>query len=140
MWIPDPGDVVPDYLNAVRNKRHSTINKLQQCLLLPKSLLELASFYNVSAHRQNGEDMQSWCWTVHRGFTTSSAYAVLHNRGEINRTNVALWKLKLPNKIKVFLWVPMQNKLLKQQVLTTIEELCSPSWMSLMPRCRIGDN
>ena len=63
--------------------------------------------------------MIKWKWTTQETFSTASAYKVLHNRGVGCPFNQVIWKLKVPLKVRVFLWITSQDKLLTQLVLRT---------------------
>lgn len=80
-----------------------------------KQLLELTPFYNSSI-RWVG--LPKWRWTESGIFTCASAYKMMHNTGVISRYHTKLWKLKAPMKVRIFLWLMFENKILTQEVLT----------------------
>jgi hypothetical protein len=52
----------------------------------------------------NGQgDVFLWILTKDKNFTVASMYKVIMEQGE-SRRNWFIWKLKLPLKIKIFLW------------------------------------
>lgn len=59
-----------------------------------------------------------WKWTSNGDFSTASTYIILMESGISMPHNLALWSLKIPTKIRIFLWVAMQDKLLTQQNLS----------------------
>lgn len=85
------------------------------CSFFLKSVLDLSPFYVVSIKIGSESNMVEWRWTQQGIFTTASAYEKLHDRGMRNITNIELWKLKIPLKVRLFIWVGMQNRLLTQQ-------------------------
>ncbi|OAY78804.1 putative ribonuclease H protein [Ananas comosus] len=54
----------------------------------------------------------SWRWTNSSTFSVRSAYAFLSFDGITNSKIAFLWKLKIPLRIKIFLWLAARNKLL----------------------------
>lgn len=94
----------------------------QRLSIFTKSLTSLLPFYSVSLSTtgvaaQGGPNKKRWRWTANGIFSTSSAYGMLHDSGIRNQVNIALWEVKVPPKIRVFLWVAMQNRLLTQHML-----------------------
>lgn len=71
----------------------------------------------ISTHTDPSADTTAWSWEPSGRFSTSSAYKVLHNRGIICPFSNRLWKIKAPPKVRVFIWVMSQNKLLTREVL-----------------------
>ena len=98
----------------------TTLNQLSRaphCSSFLKTVLELSTFYSISVIPQTTTSTATWRWTTQGAFTTSSAYARLHDRGFVDKINLALWSIKIPTKIKVFIWVAMRDSLLTQQIL-----------------------
>lgn len=63
-------------------------------------------------HRlNNGSD--HFCWLLEKSgkYTVRSMYRRLVFRGVVNKRMAKLWKSKLPNKLKVFFWLVVQDKL-----------------------------
>lgn len=83
--------------------------------------MQISPFYSASIVRQPDRppamDRVVWRWTEHGSFSTSSAYARLHDCGERNNINLSLWTIKVPVKIRVFIWVAMRDRLLTQHIL-----------------------
>jgi zinc-binding in reverse transcriptase len=60
----------------------------------------------------------TWNLTTSGIFTVNSTYKLLNNPGILNQTLNDLWALRLPPKIKFFIWLLLQNKLQTAQNLT----------------------
>ncbi|KAK8983781.1 hypothetical protein V6N11_009566 [Hibiscus sabdariffa] len=67
-----------------------------------------------------GEDVPGWRWDDKREFRVSSAYTVLMQAGERVRSSKwsRIWSLKVPQRVKVFLWITAH-----QRHLTNVERL-----------------
>ena len=63
------------------------------------------------------EDKVRWALEKKGVFSTRSMYHFLSDRGVLNGRMQRLWKSKLPMKIKVFLWLAFQDRLLTGIVL-----------------------
>ncbi|KAK8480524.1 hypothetical protein V6N11_037884, partial [Hibiscus sabdariffa] len=61
-----------------------------------------------------GGDFPVWRWEDKRVFTTRSAYAFLTPGSEIHNTEVwkRLWKLAVPQRVRVFVWVALHERML----------------------------
>lgn len=64
---------------------------------------------------QAGQQARVWHWSTNAMFTVSSAYLVLHNTGIQFTYHRVLWKLKVPMKVKVFIWLMLLDKILTQE-------------------------
>lgn len=82
-------------------------------LFFLKDLAQLIPFYNFSTKHEGGI---KWRWTVSGGFSCASVYKIMHQTGVLS-TDQAIWKLKIPMKVKVFLWLMSGNKILTQDIL-----------------------
>ena len=67
-------------------------------------------------------DYISWRWGPCGKFTVHSLYLWIVNRGIPNTTYDTLWNSNIPLKIKVFMWLVMQDKIL------TKENLLNKGW------------
>ncbi|KAJ4792133.1 RNA-directed DNA polymerase (reverse transcriptase)-related family protein [Rhynchospora pubera] len=76
-------------------------------------ILQQVPFFNLSVMSENS--IATWKWTANGIFSSSSAYGVLSNTGLISKYHLALWKVKSPPRVKVFLWILLQDRLLTQQ-------------------------
>jgi hypothetical protein len=61
------------------------------------------------------EDRVNWCMG-NKGFTVNSLY----KKNSIDQAYRFLWKSKLPQKIKVFIWLVIRNKILTKDNLKKI--------------------
>ncbi|KAK8550128.1 hypothetical protein V6N12_038858 [Hibiscus sabdariffa] len=61
-----------------------------------------------------GEDVLGWRWDAKREFRVSSAYSVLMQDGARIRNSkwTRIWSLKVPQRVKVFLWITAHQRLL----------------------------
>lgn len=77
----------------------------------------LKPFYTVSITVEHLTFEVKWRWETTKIFTITSAYRILYDRGIRCKFHSQLWKAKVPPKVKVLLWVLLQNKLLTRAVL-----------------------
>jgi zinc-binding in reverse transcriptase len=73
-----------------------------------RDLTTLNTYYNASVHHQQ-DGTPNWRWSAM--FTVQSVYKMYNNPGIIQIELSCLWDLKAPNKIKVFLWLLLQDRL-----------------------------
>ncbi len=55
-------------------------------------------------------DGVKWCWTKSEGFTVKSMYLFLQDSDESDTRFIQLWKLKLPLKVKIFVWPRIETE------------------------------
>ncbi|XP_078158180.1 uncharacterized protein LOC144553861 [Carex rostrata] len=98
----------------------SDVSQLPQDSLSPfiKQISELLPFYNSSISWGQPDIGANWRWTTSGIFSCASAYRMMHDTGERSIYYNVLWKLKIPPKVRIFLWLMMDNKILTQEVLT----------------------
>jgi hypothetical protein len=85
----------------------------------------LTNWYRIVASLQNinlleEKDVFVWSLNVSGSFTVKSMYAVLINNGV--RVSQDLWEIKIPLKIKIFMWY------LKKVVILTKDNLVRRNW------------
>lgn len=80
-----------------------------------KDLASLRPLYNASIELDKG--IKKWKWTNNEIFSCASAYRIMHNSGLIVLNHEKLWKIKVPMKVRIFIWLMIDNKILTQQVL-----------------------
>ncbi|KAJ4758597.1 RNA-directed DNA polymerase (reverse transcriptase)-related family protein [Rhynchospora pubera] len=80
-----------------------------------RDILKFLPFYSTSIDSTRGSHVLSWRWTNSGCYTSASAYALLANPGIRSPYFGKLWKLKAPPKVKIFLWLLLQDRLLTQQ-------------------------
>lgn len=68
-----------------------------------KGLVGVLPFYSISVEKI-GQELE-WRWTTSAQFSCASAYATMHNMGFRSSTQQMLWKIKVPMKVKIFLWL-----------------------------------
>lgn len=68
----------------------------------------------------------TWRWTAKGVFTCALAYAMMYDGGITCDVYARPSQIKAPLKVRVFLWVATQNKLLAQE---TVKGLQCLSWM-----------
>lgn len=102
-------------LHGIENALQVGIDNTQSYFL--KSLAPLLPFYAISVVDQSGTSV--WKWIASGSFTTASTYQVLHNSGINSAFHAKLWKLKVPTKVRTFVWLLLQDSILIQQVLIT---------------------
>lgn len=82
-----------------------------------KDLTDLKPFYVILIETQQYPQDSKWKWEPNGLFSTRSTYKVRHHSGVLCQHYRRLWKIKCPPKVKVFLWVLLQNKLLTREML-----------------------
>ncbi|KAJ1696613.1 hypothetical protein LUZ63_005125 [Rhynchospora breviuscula] len=60
------------------------------------------------------DQSKAWRWEPNGSFSSSSAYKVLPDTGIRSHFHHKLWKIKAPSKVKIFLWLLLQDRLLTQ--------------------------
>ncbi|KAJ4766167.1 RNA-directed DNA polymerase (reverse transcriptase)-related family protein [Rhynchospora pubera] len=80
-----------------------------------RDILKFLPFYSTSIDSTRGNHALSWRWTNSGCYTSASAYALLANPGIRSPYFGKIWKLKAPPKVKIFLWLLLQDGLLTQQ-------------------------
>ena len=76
-------------------------------------MAEFVSFFNCSFDSATS----TWRWTETGQFTSASAYQYLHNPGIRCSTQKDLRRMKIPMKVKSFIWLMLEGKILTQDVL-----------------------
>jgi zinc-binding in reverse transcriptase len=76
-----------------------------------KDFQKFMSIFQTSIQTQNG--VLTWRWEQSGSFTVQSTYAFLTHPGLI--VDDSLWRIRLPEKIKIFLWLIRMDRLLTQQ-------------------------
>jgi hypothetical protein len=75
---------------------------------------------HVRLNDQN--DVFSWILHQHGQYTIHSLYLALINNGIANNMNKQLWRLKVPLKIKIFMWY------MKKEIVVTKDNLAKRNW------------
>ncbi|KAJ4793140.1 RNA-directed DNA polymerase (reverse transcriptase)-related family protein [Rhynchospora pubera] len=66
--------------------------------------------------QETGSDSNlTWRWTQNGSFSSASAYRILADTGVRSSYHLSLWKIKAPLKVRIFLWLLLQNRLLTQE-------------------------
>ncbi len=116
------------------------VNKLQ-LWFMPE---DVATILTIPISRALPEDIQLWNATPHGKFTVSSAYRLIAERNNLAQGESssgypmakvwrAVWKVQLPNNIKVFTWRALHNAL---PTLVNLErrKISQSIWC---PRCKL---
>ena len=124
-------DKYPSLYSIVRRKSSTIANVMRSVPLnvsFRRSLVgqNLAYWHELCAsivHIQLNQSSDSFRWNYHQNgiFSVRSMYLALINNGYIERNKI-IWKLKMPLKIKIFMWY-----LLKGVVLTK-DNLARRNW------------
>jgi zinc-binding in reverse transcriptase len=96
-----------------------------------KDLTTLLPYYQASGQFNQEEGTISWRWG--QTFTARSMYKVYNNPGIEQNHLVRIWKIGIPNKIKIFQWLLLQDKL------NTAENLQNKGWPSIQ-HCVLCNN
>lgn len=90
-----------------------------QCSPFLKELSELVPFFACSVTTDTATMDLQWRWTISGAFSCSSAYHTMQESGIMSMYYKVLWKLRVPMKVKIFLWLMIEDKILTQEVLTS---------------------
>jgi hypothetical protein len=115
-------------LYAIVRRRNSSVANVMPSLPLNVSFRRalvgwnLANWHNLCAlvvHIHLTQDNDVFRWSFHQNgqFSVRSMYLALINNGYIER-NKFLWKLKMPLKIKIFMWYLLKGVVLTKDNLT----------------------
>lgn len=80
-----------------------------------KDLAQPVLFYTSSLRVQAGQPARVWRWNNTGMFTVSSAYLTLYNMGIQAAHHRVLWKLRVPMKVRVFIWLLLLDRILMQE-------------------------
>ncbi len=143
------GDMVlryhfPNLFTAASHKHLSVskwLNRFIPCrslgfgnFLSPERQSELLQLNNLvrSLNLTASMDTIFWRWNFKGNFSTGSAYLFLVHDGVDDRRIRHLWNIKIPLRIKIFLWLVARNRL------PTADFLANRGWIgpSICPLCR----
>ncbi|KAJ3682383.1 hypothetical protein LUZ60_014956 [Juncus effusus] len=79
-----------------------------------------------STHLSNDPDSSTWQWTARGVYSSKSSYKFFFKTNCKNDWSVKVWKLKVPTKIRFFIWLIGLNRL------PTQENLIRKGWTSIM--------
>ncbi|KAJ4799837.1 RNA-directed DNA polymerase (reverse transcriptase)-related family protein [Rhynchospora pubera] len=79
------------------------------------NIMKFLPFFSASIDLSNNNPAMSWRWTASGLYTSASAYAMLSDSGVRSPYHLKLWKVKAPPKVKIFIWLLLQDRLLTQQ-------------------------
>ncbi|KAJ3691188.1 hypothetical protein LUZ61_020352 [Rhynchospora tenuis] len=79
-----------------------------------RDILRNMDFFSASVTIATDQSL-TWRWTSQGTYTANSAYKVLADTGVRCLYQARLWKTKVPPKIKIFLWLLLQDRLLTQE-------------------------
>jgi hypothetical protein len=76
-------------------------------------------WYELAAHLNSirlgeGKDRPLWKWTSSKHFSVKSTYNNItrRDRGDAYK---AIWKVKIPEKVKIFMWLVFQKSILTKE-------------------------
>ncbi|KAJ3700817.1 hypothetical protein LUZ61_004522 [Rhynchospora tenuis] len=78
-------------------------------------IMKYLPFFYASIIISSNDPTVAWRWTNSGAYTSASAYALLADPGVRSPYHLKLWKLKAPLKVKIFLWLLLQDRLLTQR-------------------------
>jgi hypothetical protein len=76
-----------------------------------------------SIHLDDNEDSLIWKFESKGVYPVSSLYSIINFRGVMPIHVPAVWKLKIPPRVHVFLWLLFNNKLLTRDNLNKRQEV-----------------
>jgi hypothetical protein len=74
---------------------------------------------------EGGQDMAIWKWSPSKKFTVKSVYAQL-TKNDADPSFKRIWKSKIPEKIKCFMW------LVEQDAILTKDNLIRRKWQGVL--------
>lgn len=86
--------------------------------ILLQEWVQLQNALNSISLHPSVPDTISWRWSSHFRFNVHSFYQWLDYGGIPNTFNQTIWKANIPFKIKIFLWLVKQNKVLTRDNLS----------------------
>lgn len=75
----------------------------------------------------NEEDQILWSYNSNGKFSVQSLYAIINHRGVVPKFIHAVWKLNIPPRVQMFLWLLSSNRLLIRDNLAKRREVSDPS-------------
>lgn len=72
-------------------------------------------------------DKLEWNWTAEASYNARSIYNLLVTGGRIKSKFAAIWKYKIPPKVRIFLFLLLHVKLLTREVMMRRQFHCQPS-------------
>jgi hypothetical protein len=144
-WILDrPLKVIyPNIFNIVRKRKflvkdviNGNLPNLYFCrAIVGVKRIEWRNLSTLLASIPLGHSKDKFLWGLHRNgvFSVQSMYRLLMNTPTLTH-NMLLWKLKLPLKIKIFLWY------LGRGVILTKVNLAKGEWTGSMKCCFCNQN
>ena len=76
-----------------------------------------------SVNLQEDNDQIIWCFNSNGKYSVQSLYAVISNRGVVPVSVSTVWRLKVPPRIQIFLWLITKNKILTRDNLAKQREV-----------------
>ncbi|KAJ1703351.1 hypothetical protein LUZ63_003130 [Rhynchospora breviuscula] len=92
-----------------------TLSSDNKISLAFKDILSFKDFFIASTSCVRGAQRITRKWSPTSLYTSASAYGILADPGVGSPYHTLLWKLKIPPKVKVFLWVVLLDRALTQQ-------------------------
>jgi hypothetical protein len=77
---------------------------------------------NLNLQEEN-DDKIMWSFSSNGKFFVQSLYAVINHRGVVPVYVSAVWKLKIPPRVQIFLWLITKNKALTRDNLAKRREV-----------------
>ncbi|KAJ1689817.1 hypothetical protein LUZ63_013972 [Rhynchospora breviuscula] len=78
-------------------------------------ILQQGPLFNLSFVHAIGNFPATWKLTPNGIFSSASVYQFISNTGVLSKFHPFLWKMKSPPRVKIFLWLLLQDRLLTQQ-------------------------
>lgn len=95
--------------------RGESIGYQRETLEIYRTQVERIDLIKIIEHATSDENRRNrpeWMWGKNKTYTVASCYAVITWRGLINKLTKRIWKIKVPTKIKVFMWLTVKNTIL----------------------------
>ncbi|KAJ1689899.1 hypothetical protein LUZ63_014054 [Rhynchospora breviuscula] len=80
-----------------------------------KDILYYRDFFSISINTMGGTQGPVWKWSTTGNYSSASTYHILADPGLRSPYHSILWKLKVPPKVRIFLWLVLLDRILTQQ-------------------------
>ncbi|KAJ3673141.1 hypothetical protein LUZ60_006515 [Juncus effusus] len=134
----------PQGILALSTNKESSVREVIQSGwdLRPMLLSSSLSLATQAAHSQaiicstslsTSPDVLTWSWNSNGKYSSKSCYNLFFKTNLKAQWNSKIWKLKIPNKVRIFLWLTSVNRL------PTQENLSRKRW-TIIHACKLCTN
>jgi hypothetical protein len=118
------------FVHDVAEKEWVVKFKFRLQVVLREQWNKLAARLNMVS-LDNDKDRAIWKWNMLKKISLESVYTSL-TRNDIGKSYSRVWKVRLPEKIKIFMW------LVEQKVFLTKENMIKRNWVGVLDAIFVG--